>query len=174
MTRKFRWQRPKRVRKQRSIWYFLPQPDAAEQVFFRQEAQLYVSMFLQDLPLHVMPVWINRGDSKLDVRIEPENAETEALLASAFDVGTDPGYYHELGHPLRKFISQVTRELCTYSEAPFEIASVFEEDGEKPAGFELVQLNPAQIKHRWGKWTPNGSAGNRGGAKGRRIHLATQ
>ena len=76
-------------RRQTSIWYVPSTPDEAEQRFFMRREQFYVSMFTEDLGLHVMPPWLNRDDGPARFRIDPDDQATERLLARAFSIRDD-------------------------------------------------------------------------------------
>src|ERR1700678_1725854 len=97
-------------RRQSSIWYVPPTPDEAERRFFMRRDQFYVSMFTEDLGLHVMPPWLNRDDDSTRLRIDPENRATESLLSRAFSI-RDGGDSYDLAYPFSQFIRMLTSEL---------------------------------------------------------------
>lgn len=135
-------------RQQHSIWYVNDQ-DRATGDHLRRRQQHYLWMFTEDLSIRVIPSSLDRDEYEARLLIEPPSQATEVMLARAFSVSGNTSY--RLGYPFSEFVSLLVSELCSYDRVTYEIVFLYEPDRDTPSGFELMHLNPTQLRRRWGR-----------------------
>lgn len=135
-------------RRQHSIWY-VSDHDRATADHLRRRQQHYLWMFTEDLSVRVIPSSLDRDEYEARLVLEPQSDATEELLARAFSVSGNSSF--RLGYPLSEFVRLLVSELCSYDGVTYEIVYLYEPEKDTPSGFELVHLNPTQIRRRWGR-----------------------
>ena len=135
-------------RQQHSIWYVSDQ-DRATADHLRRRQQLYLWMFTEDLAQRVIPSSLDDSEFGERLLIEPLDHSTEEMLACAFSVSGNSPY--RLGYPLSEFTRLLVSELCSYDRVTYEIVYLYGADKATPSGFELMHLNPTQLRRRRGR-----------------------
>lgn len=135
-------------RRQHSIWYVNDQ-DRATGEHLRRRQQHYLWMFTEDLSIRVIPSSLDRDEYEARLLIEPPSQATEEMLARAFSVSGNASY--RLGYPFSEFVRLLVSELCSYDRVAYEIVYLYEPDKDTPSGFELMHLNPTQLRRRRGR-----------------------
>lgn len=105
-------------------------------------AQFYMSMFVQDVALWIMPISAHRSHTAQAILVDADKAAEKLVIRGL----RDEHYGHDLWDALYQFVHRCAGTIAAYGYAAYELVLLYPQESEKAVGFELFGIWPATLR----------------------------